>query len=267
MKKVLAILCIVSLLMCLFPSALAFTPTISVNEDSLTVNYNNPEARGKYTYVLLDAMERVLMVEIDAGDTWTIDWSEDGLFKVKVYYKDKNGITRSEESDYQEVRFSAQSEPLNWDDFLNDNSGPLPSALTKPVEYNEPTARPTNTPIYSSNQNSPLLYTLAPSQPYIASTPAPAAVPTVAPVATFPGTIPCFEHLNIRIRIADNDGHVATKGRSGPGTDMPQVATLNVGEIFQVLDCRIVEPGNVHWFMISKNGVTCWVASGRCERY
>ena len=39
------------------------------------------------------------------------------------------------------------------------------------------------------------------------------------------------------------------------------------GEVFQVLDCRILELGNVHWFMINKNGVNCWVASGRCERY
>ncbi|MBR3108690.1 MAG: hypothetical protein IKH30_16135 [Clostridia bacterium] len=266
MKKLLAILCIVSLLTVLFPSALAATPVISVNENVLTVNYNNPNAKGKYTYVLLDTMERIALLEIDVGDTWTPNWTQEGLYKVRVFYKDKNGVTHSEESDYQEVRFSVQSEPLIWSDFNSDNSGQLPSVFTNPIEYNEPTPKPTTAPGYpSSGLNSALLFTLGPSQPTAAPTPAPA--PTVAPSVTFPGTRPCFEHVNIRIRISDNDAHAATVGRSGPGTEMPQVATLNIGEIYQVLDCRIVDPGNVHWFMINQNGVTCWVASGRCERY
>ena len=266
MKKLLAILCIVSMLMLLFPSALAAAPVISVNGNTLTVNYNNPNAKGKYTYVLLDEMERIMLLEIDVGDTWTPAWTQEGVYKVKVYYKDKNGVTHSEESGFQQVRFSAQSAPLSWEDFLGDNNGPLPSSFTSPVEYLQPTPQPTMAPTYS--QGNALLYTLAPNQPYYApSTPAPAATSPAVPTVTFPGTRPCFEHLNIRIRIADNDGHVATKGRSGPGTDMPQVATLNVGEVYQVLDCRILEPSNVHWFMIMKNGVTCWVASGRCERY
>lgn len=264
MKKLLSIFCIVSLLTIFFPSAMAAAPVISVQNDRMTVTYDNPNAKGKYTYVLLDMAEHISLVEIDAGDTWSTTLTDEGFFKVKVYFKDKNGVTHSEESDFQEVRFIKQVSPLNPDDFANDTD-PLPSVFTNPVVYNEPTPMPTQSPVY---QPGALLYTLAPSQSYYTpSTPAPAATSPAVPTVTFPGTRPCFEHLNIRIRIADNDGHVATKGRSGPGTDMPQVATLNVGEVYQVLDCRILEPGNVHWFMVTKNGVTCWVASGRCERY
>ena len=228
------------------------------------MKYSNPNAQGNYTYVLLDAMERIMLVEIDAGETWTPAWTEEGLFKVLAYYKDAGGQTRSEESDFKEVRFSNKKDPLYWGDFLNDNSGALPSSFTKPVEYNDPTPRPTQAPTaQSAPQAVAPVYTIAPSQPVAA----PAPVSTAAPTVSYAGTRPCFEHLNIRIRISDNDSHAATKGRSGPGTDMPQVATLNIGEVFQVLDCRVLEKGNVHWFMINKNGVNCWVASGRCERY
>lgn len=272
MKKLLAILCLVSLLAIPCTPGFASAPELIAGEDGLTVNYDNPNAKGKYTYVLLDAMGRVSLVEIDVGDTWKPDWKQDGLYKVQVYYKDKNGVTHSEESEYQELRFPVKYDPISYDDLLDDNNDPLPSSFSRPVEYNEPTPKPAQAPIYQpSAPNGALLYTLAPTQPLFASTPAPYYAPTVAPTAvptvSYPGTRPCFEHLNLRIRISDNDGHIATVGRSAPGKDMPQVATLNVGEVYEVLDCRIVEQGNVHWFMIKKNNVICWVASGRCERY
>ena len=263
-KKMLTVFCafVLAALPCL--AARADAPTITVGNGQLTVTYSNPNAQGSYTYVLLDAMERIMLVEVDAADTWTPAWTEEGLFKVQAYYKDAGGVTRSEESDFKEVRFSNKKDPLYWGDFLNDNSGALPSAFTKPVEYFEPTPVPTRDPaaVTAAPQAVAPLYTFAPS----AAVPAPTAVPAAGGVS-YAGTRPCFEHLNIRIRISDNDSHAATKGRSGPGTDMPQVATLNIGEVFQVLDCRILEQGNVHWFMINKNGVNCWVASGRCERY
>lgn len=260
MKRLLTVLCILFLLAADCSAGLAAAPTISVGNESLTVEYSNPDAQGTYTYVLLDANESISLVEIEAGETWNPAWTEEGLFKVQVYYKDGAGITRSEESGFTEVRFSNKKDPLFWNDFLNDNSDPLPSSFTKPVEYNEPTPIPVPVQTSSSQQEPQAvapLYTL------------PATQPTAVPVAavSYAGTSPCFLHPGIRIRISDNDSHAATKGRSGPGTDMPQVATLNVGEVFQVLDCRVLEQGNVHWFMINKNGVNCWVASGRCERY
>ncbi len=264
MKKLLTVFCALMLTVLSCFAALADAPSITVGDSQLTVKYSNPNAQGNYTYVLLDAMERIMLVEIDAGETWTPAWTEEGLFKVLAYYKDAGGQTRSEESDFKEVRFSNKKDPLYWGDFLNDNSGALPSSFTKPVEYNDPTPRPTQAPTaQSAPQAVAPVYTIAPSQPVAA----PAPVSTAAPTVSYAGTRPCFEHLNIRIRISDNDSHAATKGRSGPGTDMPQVATLNIGEVFQVLDCRVLEKGNVHWFMINKNGVNCWVASGRCERY
>lgn len=264
MKKLLTVLCIASILVLSLPCALAAAPSISVGNNSLTVKYDNPNAQGGYTYVLLDAMERISLVEIDAGSTWTPDWTEEGLFKVLVYYKDSDGKTQSEASGFKEVRFSNKKDPLYWKDFLEDNNDPLPSIFTQPVEYNEPTPSPTFAPVtQSSSQSGALLYTLTPSQNY----PTAAPIPTPTQTVSYPGTRPCFDHMNIRIRISDNDSHASTVGRSGPGTDMPQVATLNIGEVYSVLDCRIVEMGNVHWFMINKNGVYCWVASGRCERY
>ncbi len=266
MKKMLTVFCalLLTALSCL--PALADAPSITVGDEQLTVKYSNPNAQGNYTYVLLDAMERIMLVEIDAGDTWTPAWTEEGLFKVLAYYKDAGGQTRSEESEFKEVRFSNKRDPLYWGDFFDDNSGALPSSFTKPVEYNDPTPPPTQDPaaVTATPQVVAPVYTFAPSQS--AAVPAPTPVPAAA-APSYAGTRPCFEHLNIRIRISDNDSHAATKGRSGPGTDMPQVATLNIGEIFQVLDCRVLEQGNVHWFMINKNGVNCWVASGRCERY
>ena len=263
MKKLTTFFCALMLTVLPCFAALADPPSITVGNNHLTVKYSNPNAQGNCTYVLLDAMERIMLVEIDAGETWTPAWTEEGLFKVLAYYKDAGGQTRSEESDFKEVRFSNKKDPLYWGDFLNDNSGALPSSFTKPVEYNEPAPLPTQAPIVqSAPQVVAPLYTLPPSQPV--ATPVPTA--TAAPVS-YAGTRPCFEHLNIRIRISDNESHSATKGRSGPGADMPQIATLNIGEVFQVLDCRVLEKGNVHWFMINKNGVNCWVASGRCERY
>ena len=271
MKKLLSILCIVSLLTAVFPSALAASPVISVNDGVMTVTYDNPNAKGKYTYVLLDSTERISLVEIDVGDTWTPNWKQDGLYKVMVYYKDKDGVTHCEVSDYQDVRFFSLNDPKVVGDLLGDMAEPLPSIYTNPVEYNEPTPAPTQAPVVQNvYQNNALLYTLPPTQnnTYSAySTLAPTVASTPIPYVSYPGTRPCFEHVNIRIRISDNDAHAATKGRSGPGTDMPQVATLNIGEVYQVLDCRVVEQGNVHWFMVNKNGVNCWVASGRCERY
>ncbi|MBQ7655491.1 MAG: SH3 domain-containing protein [Clostridia bacterium] len=265
MKKMLTALCVLSLLTVSCAAALAAAPSISVGDENLTVKYSNDAAQGGYTYVLLDAMEQIALVEINAGGTWNPAWTEEGLYKVRAYYQDADGKTQCEESDFTEVRFSNKRGPLYFTDFLNDNEA-LPSSFTKPAEYNDPTPAPTQAP-----QAAAPVYTLPPTQAYDV----PAAVPTAAPVPTpapaptvsYAGTRPCFEHLNIRIRISDNDTHAATKGRSGPGTDMPQVATLNVGEVFQVLDCRILEQGNVHWFLINKNGVNCWVASGRCERY
>ena len=263
MKKLTTFFCALMLTVLPCFAALADPPSITVGNNHLTVKYSNPNAQGNYTFVLLDAMERIMLVEIDAGDTWAPDWTEEGLFKVLAYYKDADGQTKSEASDFKEVRFTNKKNPLYWGDFLNDNSGALPSSFTKPVEYNEPAPLPTQAPIVqSAPQVVAPLYTLPPSKPV--ATPVPTA--TAAPVS-YAGTRPCFEHLNIRIRISDNESHSATKGRSGPGTDMPQIATLNIGEVFQVLDCRILELGNVHWFMINKNGVNCWVASGRCERY
>ena len=263
MKKLLTLLCALTLLALSSFPVLADAPTITVGDQSLTVKYDNPNAQGSYTYVLLDAMERIALVEINAGSTWTPSWTEEGLFKVLAYYQDAEGNTRSEESDFKEVRFTNKRDPLYWNDFLNGNNDPLPSTLSKPAEYDEPTPAPlpTQAPAVQNASQPSLVYTLAPSQ--AAAMPAPAAQQPVS----YPGTKPCFEHRNIRIRISDNDAHTSSVGRSGPGTDMPQVATLNIGEIFQVLDCRIVEKGNVHWFMVNKNGVNCWVASGRCERY
>ena len=266
MKKMLTVFCALMLTVLPCFAALADAPSITVGDAQLTVKYSNPNAQGNYTYVLLDAMERIMLVEVDAGDTWTPAWTEEGLFKVLAYYKDADGVTRSEESDFKEVRFSNKKDPLYWGDFLDDNSGALPSSFTKPVEYFEPTPPPTRDPAAATPAPQVVapLYTFAPAQP--AAVPAATAAPAVGAVS-YAGTRPCFDHLNIRIRISDNDSHAATKGRSGPGTDMPQVATLNIGEVFQVLDCRVLEQGNVHWFMINKNGVNCWVASGRCERY
>ena len=268
MKKLLLILCIVSLLTAFFPSALAASPVVSVDDGVVTVTYDNPNAKGRYTYVLMDSFGRISLVEIDVGDTWTPDLKQDGLYNVMVYYKDKDGVTHSEESGYQEVRLTSLNDPKVLDGFLDDISDPLPSSFTNPVVYNEPTPLPTQAPVFqNAYQSDALLYTLPPAQGNTYSTPVPTVASTPIPFVSYPGTKPCFEHVNIRIRISDNDSHAATKGRSGPGTDMPQVATLNIGEVYKVLDCRIVENGNVHWFMVNKNGVNCWVASGRCERY
>ena len=292
MKKLLTIICALSLLTCSCQGALAGAPTLSVGDSKLTVKYKNAAAQGGITYVLLDAYEGIALVEINAGDTWTPEWTEEGLYKVRAYYVDEDGKTKSEESDYTEVRFETQKGSLYWQDFLNDTYS-LPSGFTKPDEYfeptdaptseptAEPTIAPTDAPVYTpAAQSGPQVgvpvYTLAPA-PTAAPTPAPTAVPTPAPTVvptpvpkptvSYPGTRPCFEHLNIRIRISDNSKHEASVGRSMPGTDNPIVATLNVGEVFQVLDCRIVEAGSVHWFLVNKNGTNCWVASGRCERY
>ena len=266
MKKLLTMLCaLVLLALSCFP-VLADAPSIAVEDGSLTVKYSNPNAQGGYTYVLLDETERIALVEINAGETWTPDWTEEGRFKVLAYYQDAEGNTRSEGSDFTEIRFPVKIEPLSLDDFLDDTSAALPSTYMNPVEYGVPTPVPVPTQapvIRNAAQPGTPLYTLAPLQPVATAVPAPVATQPVS----YPGTKSCFEHKDIRIRISDNDAHAASVGRSGPGTEMPQVATLNIGEIFQVLDCRIVEKGNVHWFMVNKNGVYCWVASGRCERY
>ncbi len=266
MKKLLTMLCaFVLLALSCFP-VLADAPSIAVEDGSLTVKYSNPNAQGSYTYVLLDESERIALVEINAGDTWMPAWTEEGRFKVLAYYQDPEGNTRSEESGFTEIKFPVKIEPLSLDDFLDDNSDALPSSFTNPVEYGVPTPAPVpiQAPvIVNAPQPGTPLYTLAPAQSVVTAAPVPAATQPVS----YPGTKPCFEHMNIRIRISDNDAHNASVGRSGPGTDMPQAATLNIGEIYQVLDCRIVDKGNVHWFMVNKNGVYCWVASGRCERY
>ena len=257
MKKWLAWLCAVVLLTALCPLGAAETkpPVIKVEDQKLKITYNGPGAADSAcVYMLLDEMERVALVEMNLGDTWLPDWEEEGLYKVRVYYLGEDGTTKSVESDWKEVRFTTKSGSLFWQDFLG-TSTQLPSSFTKPVEYNEATPAPTWVPVPASERQDTA------SQPQ--ATPAPAAQPTTA---VYAGTKPCFDHIGLRIRISDNDAHSATKGRSGPGTDTPQVATLNIGEVYVVLDCRIVENGNVHWFMVNKNGVNCWVASGRCER-
>ena len=264
MKKLLTMICAFVLLAVSCQAALAAPPSISVGDNCLNIKYDNPSAQGGITYVLLDAMEQIALVEINAGSTWSPEWTEEGLYKIRVYYVDADGVTRSEESDFTEVRFENKRGPLYWQDFLGDSSS-LPSTFSKPAEYDDPTPAPTYyyMPLDQSELQAGVpVYTFAPSQP----TPTPA--PVTAPTATYPGTRPCFEHLNIRIRISDNDKHEASVGRDAPGTENTNiVATLNIGEVFQVLDCRIVENGSVHWFLINKNGTNCWVASGRCERY
>ena len=268
MKKLLTLLCVLSLLACCLPSALAAAPTIAVGDKSLTIEYENPNAAGDFTYMLLDEMGRIAQVEINAGNAWTLDWTQEGKFKVRAYYKDANGKTLSEESDFEKVSFRPTPAPLNLDEFLSDTKGSLPSGFTQPVEYNEPTPWPTRAPAANTVSSAEaLMYTLQPAQPVVTLAPAPAPVPAVTQPPAYPGTRPCFDHMNIRIRISDNDNHAATKGRSGPGIDSAQVATLNIGEVYDVLDCRIVEQGNVHWFKVCKDGEYCWVASGRCERY
>ncbi|MBR3015786.1 MAG: SH3 domain-containing protein [Clostridia bacterium] len=275
MKKLLTFFCVLSLLAFSCPAALAAAPSITVGDNSLTIKYDNIPAEGGITYILLDANENIASVVVNAGNTWTPEWTEEGLYKVRAYYIDMDGKTWSEESDFTEVRFGNKKGPLYWQDFLDDTSA-LPSAFTKPDEYFEPTPAPTPDPtqapaVQTQPQAGVPVYTLAPSLPAAAPTPyvQPTAAPTpyVQPTASYPGTRPCFEHMNIRIRISDNNNHEASVGRSRPGTDSQIVATLNVGEVFQVLDCRITEIGNVHWFMVDKNGTYCWVASGRCERY
>ena len=174
MKKMLTVFCAFALAVLPCFAAQADAPSITVGNGQLTVTYSNPNAQGSYTYVLLDAMERIMLVEVDAANTWTPAWTEEGLFKVQAYYKDADGITRSEESDFKEVRFSNKKDPLYWGDFLNDNSGALPSVFTKPVEYFEPTPAPTlrplpplprRWPLYTHSRLPPLFPRLPPYLP------------------------------------------------------------------------------------------------------
>ena len=279
-------------------------PVITLDGQMIKVIFHDKEG-AVHTFVMLDEMEHIVLAEMSTANEWNLAWQTEGTYKARVYYVDEFGLTQSKETPWTDVRFGTQADapaeeeielppeaqpeqetepdltaepeveateaptaaPLSWDDFIG-GAPVLPSSFSNPVEYFEPTPRPTSVPRPTDVPYTPPVHTgTAPAPVTVTSSPVPSQAPAPTAVASYAGTKPCFDHIGLRIRIADNEFHTSTKGRSGPGTDFPQVATLDVGEVYTVLDCRILDTGHVHWFLIEKNGLNCWVASGRCERY
>ena len=246
MKRMLSTVCALILLLSSLPLAHGeeAAPVLQVENGALLVTYAASPAQEEkgLVYILFNEAEKVALVELNAGAVWYPDWHEDGLYQVQVYFVDDQGATQSRASEWTNICLNPEPvvtpEPMVWDDWVDSVNIPnLPSNSRDINTVSVPVQSGTGESGYSRS----VTY-------------------------TYEGTTPCYEnHVGRVIQIADNDRHEATKGRAAPGTSSRQVTGLGIGEVYTVLDCRVLIQNGVHWYLIQKDGMECWVASGRCN--
>ncbi|MGN1020596.1 MAG: peptidoglycan-binding protein [Aristaeellaceae bacterium] len=125
MKRLLAAVMAVTvcLALCTAEAVSIRGPFIYVEGNAIRVGYDedNDHAGNSFVYQLLDEAGHVVLTERNVGNQWFPAWTQEGIYKARVYYTIADGSTQSEDSAWTVIAFSSGGsvsqayQPEGWD--------------------------------------------------------------------------------------------------------------------------------------------------------